>query len=461
VNLSSSRRKALSGMALLAVASIGLSACGSGGNGGSGGSGGSGGGQPATTITVWTAIGPDYNWQKPLLKQFTRQTGIKVNYEAYPETSFTDKLTTAQQAKSAAFSIFESPQSSTSQYGAYHGIASLNSYLSSAPGSWDRSGIPSGETGQCTLDGTVYCLPVQLDGGPQMFYNKSMFSAAGIAQPPSSWSQVVTDAAKLTTSAHAGICMRGSEAAPNGYPVLLMLPYYLPYSSANKGEYLSPAWKPLFRTPQALTWAKEYSALMTKYAPKGVGAYDYTDCVHAFQTGKVAMFWDDASLGAELWNPSLSSTAKQAGFDEIPCPSFNPTCLLSAPWGMYINPNVPVAQQQAAWKYLEFMESPTTQLAAFKQSKDPDVATRPDTLTYAIAHASSYGIPADYLSALRYGIKHIEDNAIPVTAAFAAVQAQLFVILSDMISAQVSPAGATSELQTQMTSTLQRFHLGS
>jgi multiple sugar transport system substrate-binding protein len=457
MKLSRFRRRVLAGLAVLSAVSLGLSACGSG----TGSGAASATGATATSITVWTAAGPDYDWQKPLLAEFTRQTGIKVSYDAYPETSFTDKLTTAQQAKSNAFSIFESPQSSTSQYNAYHGVASLNGFLATAPPSYDRSGIPAGETGQCTLAGTTYCLPVQLDGGPQLFYNKASFAAAHIAQPPATWSQVVSDAARLTTSKQAGICMRGSEAAPNGYPVLLMLPYYLPYSTANKGEYLSSAWKPLFTTPQALSWAKNYSTLMTRYAPRGVGAYDYTDCVHAFQTGQVAMFWDDASLGAELWDPAQSATAKDAGFDEIPCPPSNQTCLLSAPWGMYINPNVPAAQQRAAWKYLEFMTSPATQLTALRQSKDPDVATRPATVTYAIAHAASFGIPAGYLTALRYGIQHIEDNAIPVTAAFAAVQSQLFVILSEMISGQATPSAATTQLQNQMTTTLHRFDLGS
>jgi ABC-type glycerol-3-phosphate transport system substrate-binding protein len=455
MNLSRYRRRTLAGVALLGIATVGLSACGS-----SGGSAASTNGTTATSITVWTAVGPDYDWQKALLSEFTQQTGIKVNYEAYPETSFTDKLTTAQQAKSNAFSVFESPQSSTSQYNAYHAIAPLTSFLASTPASYDKAGIPAGETGQCTLNGTIYCLPVQLDGGPQMFYNKAMFAAAHIAAPPSTWSQVVSDAGELTTSAHAGICMRGSEAAPNGYPVLLMLPYYLPYSTANKGEYLDPSWKPLFNTPQAVAWGNDYATLMTKYAPRGVGAYDYTDCVHAFQTGKVAMFWDDASLGAELWDPSQSATAAQAGFDEIPCPPANQTCLLSAPWGMYVNPNVPAAQQRAAWKYLEFMTSPSIQLKAFEQTKNPDVATRPATLTYAIAHAGSYGIPADFLTALRYGIQHIEDNAIPVTAAFSDVQSQLFVVLSEMISGQLKPAAATTQLQSQMTSTLHRFNLG-
>ncbi len=450
------RSSALAGAAVLAVASLGLSAC-----GGSSGTSSGGTGKAASSITVWTAVGPDYDWQKSFLAGFTKQTGIQVSYQAFPETSFTDKLFTAQQAKSSAFAVFENPQSQTSDYKATSSILGLNSYLSSAPASYDRSGIPSGETGQCTLNGVTYCMPVALDGGPQMFYNKAMFSAAGIATPPATWSQVVADAAKLTTSKHAGICMRGSEAAPNGYPVLLMLPYYLPYSTANKGEYLSPTWKPLFSTPQALGWAKDYATLMTKYAPRGVSAYDYTDCEHAFQTGQVAMWWDDASLGPQLWNPSLSQTAKDAGFDEIPCPPANPTCLLSAPWGMYINPNVSSAEQQAGWKFIQYMTSPAVQRQAFQQSKNPDVATRPTTLSYAIANASSSGIPADYLTALNYGIQHIEVNAIPVTAAFTNVQSQLFVILSDMITGSSTPSAAVGQLQSQMTATLHRFNLGS
>jgi multiple sugar transport system substrate-binding protein len=198
---------------------------------------------------------------------------------------------------------------------------------------------------------------------------------------------------------------------------------------------------------------------MTKDAPRGVSAYDYTDCEHAFQTGQVAMWWDDSTLAPPLWNPSLSQTASDVGFDEIPCPPANQTCLLSAPWGMYINPNVSAAQQAAAWKYIQYMTSPSAQLTGFEESKNPDVATRTATLDYAIAHASTYGIPANFLVGVRYGIQHIEVNAIPVTAAFTDIQSQLFVILSDMITG-LPPSSGVKELQNQMTTTLHRFNLG-
>jgi ABC-type glycerol-3-phosphate transport system substrate-binding protein len=165
-------------------------------------------------------------------------------------------------------------------------------------------------------------------------------------------------------------------------------------------------------------------------------------------------------LGPTLYDPAQSKNAAQIGFAELPCPSFNQTCLLSAPWGIYINPNVRQSEQDAAWQYIQFITSPAIQQRALTSTKNPAIATRPATLSYAIGHAKDLGAPVDFLSALRYGIQHIEVNAIPVTPAFAAVQAQLFVILSNMISGKTSPEQGVADLQAKMTSTLKRFKLG-
>jgi ABC-type glycerol-3-phosphate transport system substrate-binding protein len=419
--------------------------------------------KPASNITVWGAVGDDYDWQQPLLKGFTAATGIKVNFQAYPETTMLDKIQAAQEVKSNAYAVFEEPQSQTSDYISLKGVAPIGQYLNNTkltPASYNRAGVPTGETAQCTVNGKIYCVPLFTDPGPQMFYNKAMFKAAGLT-PPKSWAQVQSDAAKLTTSTVSGICLRGSETAPNGYPVLLMLPYFLPYAANYKGEYLNAKWKPLFDTPQALTWANEYATLMQKYAPKGVSAYDYTDCQHAFQTGTTAMWWDDSSLANTLYQQSQDPQEyKNAGIDEIPCPSFNPTCLLSAPWGMYVNPNTTPAQQLAGYEFLEYMTSPKVQIYALNTKKNTAVATRPATLAYAIKNAAKFNTPTDYLQAVQYSTQHIEPNAIPVTAAFTVIQNTLFITLSQLITSQVSPSQADSQLQSQMTQQLQKFGLG-
>lgn len=412
---------------------------------------------PAKSITIWTAAAPDEAWQQPLIKGFEKSTGITVNYEAFPESSMQDKVQAAQEVKSTSFAMYEEPESLSSTYRSLHGISQIGPYVGNkalTPASYDLAGIPTGATAQCTLSGKIYCLPVDTDPGPELFYNKAMFTKAGLT-PPTNWTQVLSDANKLTTSKVSGICIRGSETAPNGYPVLLMLPYFLPYAKNYQGEYLNANWKPLFNTPQALTWAKVYAQLMQKDDPAGVSSYSYPQCTQAFNSGQTAMFWDDSTLANTMFEKSLDPTNYQnAGIDEIPCPSFNQSCLLSAPWGMYINSNVSTSEKLSAYKLMEYLTSPTIQIEALNQSKNPTVGSRPATIAYALKHVSRYGVPKQYLSAIEYATSHIEPNAIPVSSAFASIQNVLFVTLSQLIAAQISPQQALSQLQSQMTSTL-------
>ena len=418
--------------------------------------------KPATSITVWNSVLNNDNWQGALLKGFTKATGIKVNLENFPQASLTTKLSVAQTAHSTAYTLFEDPESETSNYLATQSVAPITSFLASktlTPASYDASGIPSSEVKQCTVGGVQYCEPNFLDGGPVLYYNKQIFAQAHLT-PPTTWAQVETDANMLTTPAHAGVCIRGSIAAPNGYPVLLMLPYFLPYAPNYQGEYLNSDWKPLFDTPQALTWAKEYETLMQKDTPKGVAAFSYTDCVNSLNAGKSAMFWDDSSLEPTVLNPKVSKLADDINVDELHCPSFNQSCLLSAPWGMFINKNVSAADQAAGWKFIEYMTSPSSQLAAFKfQGDDPSVATRPATLQYILKNAAKYGLNESAIAGLDYGSQHIEPNAIPVSAAFNPIQNSLFAVLSEMITGQVDPQKALTSLQSQMITTLKTFGL--
>jgi multiple sugar transport system substrate-binding protein len=418
---------------------------------------------PASSITMWTAAAPDEAWQQATLAGFTKQTGIKVTYDAFPEAVMQNKVQAAQEVKSGDFDMYEEPESLTSDYVALHGVAPINSYIKNktlTPASYNFAGLPAGSYAQCTLGKTQYCFPVDTDPGPEMFYNIGMFKAAGLT-PPTNWAQVLTDANKLTTKSVSGICIRGSESAPNGYPVLLMLPYFLPYAANYKGEYLNANWKPLFDTPQALTWANEYATLMQKDNPPGVSSYSYPQCTQAFNSGQTAMFWDDSTLANTMFEKSLDPKEyANTGIDEIPCPSFNQSCLLSAPWGMYVNNNVSKSHQLAAYELMEYLTSPKVQIEGLNASKNPTVGSRPATIAYAIKQgAAKYGVPQQYLSAIEYAAAHIEPNAIPVSAAFAPIQNVLFVTLSQLIAAQITPQQALSQLQSQMTTTLKTFHL--
>lgn len=449
-----SRRRCVT--AILAVASLAIAACSSSSSSSSSSpnaSSSSTSTATATSITVWTASNPLYDYQKSQLATFTKNTGISVNFQEIPEASILTKLQAAQTAHDSSFDFYEVPESLTPQYVALKGAEPIKPFLdntSDTPSNYDFAGLPPGSMTQCTVSGTLYCVPA-FGTGPLLYYNKQMFSQAGISKPPQSMQELLTDANKLTTSGHAGICLRGSNTAPNSFPAQMMLLYYLQYQANGQGIWLNQNYTPRLTEPAALQFANDYSTLMTKDAPKGVGAYGYPECLQAMQNGKTAMWLDDSAAASYVFN-SQGPAVSQIGYASIPCPSTNPSyCQLSAPWGMFINPNADAAHQLAAWKLLTFLSGSSFQQGALTNGKIPALVTRSALLSAA---STVSGIPSDLLPALNYIQTHIDPNAIPQTPAFNAAQQPLNVALSDIISGQSSPDNAFKTAQSQITAIL-------
>ena len=102
---------------------------------------------PASSITMWTAAAPDEAPQQPQLAGFTKATGIKVTYDAFPEAVMQNKIQAAQEVKSTDFDLYQEPESITSGYVALHGVAPINSYLKNTtltPASFNFAGMPPG-----------------------------------------------------------------------------------------------------------------------------------------------------------------------------------------------------------------------------------------------------------------------------------------------------------------------------
>ena len=440
--------------AALAVACLALAACSSSSSSG-GSTSAPASAAAAKQITVWTASNPLYDYQKSQLGLFTKDTGISVNFQEIPEASILTKLQAAQTAHDSSFDFYEVPASLTPQYVSLKGAAPIKPFLNNTsltPSNYDFAGLPPGSMTQCTVKGTLYCVPA-FGTGPLLYYNKQMFAQAGISGPPQTMQALVTDAGKLTNSSHAGICLRGSNTAPNSFPAQMMLLYYLNYQPNGQGIWLNPDYTPRLTEPAALQFANNYSTLMTKDAPKGVGAYGYPECLAAMSNGKVAMWLDDSAAASYVFN-GQGSAVPNIGYASIPCPPTNPSfCQLSAPWGMFINQNSDAAHQTAAYKLMTFLSSPSFQQGALTNGKIPALVTRPTVLASA---SKVQGIPSDLLTSLNYIQTHIDPNAIPQTSVFNEAQQPLNVALSDIISGQASPDSAFKTAQSQITAILKQ-----
>ncbi len=141
----------------------------------------------ASSVTIWTTSGVNYDWQQTLIPGFEKATGIKVNYDVIPESSLSDKLQTAELAKSNVYSVIEETQGQSATYVANQGAEPLTKFINNpslTPASYDFKGLSTGLYAGCTIKGVVYCLPTSLDAGPELFWNKALFKKAGIAGAP-------------------------------------------------------------------------------------------------------------------------------------------------------------------------------------------------------------------------------------------------------------------------------------
>src|ERR1700758_3464184 len=178
----------ISGAALAATAALALAACSSSGSSG----GGSGSG--STTLKLVVAdygTGPSNASAKywdGIVSAFQKaHPDIKVNVPSIPWTNFDQQVQTMIQNK-------QYPDITEGDYFSNYakdGLLYSASDVLSDPGNL----LPAFKT-QGTYNGVQYGLPFTTSSRT-LFYNKKMFTQAGISSAPQTWADVQADAAKI------------------------------------------------------------------------------------------------------------------------------------------------------------------------------------------------------------------------------------------------------------------------
>ncbi len=222
-----------------------------------------------------------------------------------------------------------------------------------------------------------------------LFYNKKAFKAAGIDQPPTTWTELAQDAAKLTN------------------PAKKKYGFYVPLGDA---EWISFAWEPLlyaeggsflnpdgtataFNSPAGVTalttWVnlmRNHSAPSTSYAEAGS-----FDGAPAFASGTVAMIENGQ------W---ALSTFDKAGVDYgvAPLPKGAAGSATSIGIGVGALLKTSTAEDAAGLEFLKFLSTPAEGAYLAKKNSglasDPAQAQQP-ALKEQIAKIPGYSVFAD------------------------------------------------------------------
>ena len=225
--------------------------------------------------------------------------------------------------------------------------------------------------------GGTYNLPISLSGNG-IIYNKALFEKAGIAAPPTTYTELLADSKKLSD---AGVIPFAMSAQDNWWPQFIVY-YALAEHGANEelGAEMA-AGKTTFS--ESTAWAESLDVvkdLTPYYMPNPVGT-SQTAAQSAFLGGQAAMF-------PATW---ILSDAREAGLDlgYMNFPTVDkPSNDL---WGTYqvrfgLNPNNGDAKLAASQKFLDFFLQDDTYKAfldkvkLFPTTKDVEIGADVDPL---------------------------------------------------------------------------------
>ncbi|GAA3782941.1 ABC transporter substrate-binding protein [Streptomyces phyllanthi] len=296
---------------LLLVAAVGtlitpLAAC-----AGAGGSGGSSDGDSINVLMVNNP--PMVELQKLTAANFTKDTGIKVNFTVLPENDVRDKISQdfanqAGQYDVATLSNYEIPI-----YARNGWLHSLDSYVRKDT-AFDQDDVLTPMTQALTAeDGKLYGEPFYGESSFLM-YRKDVFEKAGLTMPDKpTWQQVADLAAKVdkAESGMKGVCLRG---LPGWGEVMAPLTTVV---NTFGGTWFDKDWNAQLDSKEFKEATRFYVDLVRKHGEAGAAQSGYAECLNNMTQGKTAM-WYDATAGAGSLEASGSPVKGKIGY--VPAP---------------------------------------------------------------------------------------------------------------------------------------------
>src|SRR3954464_3773044 len=280
---------------------------------------------------------------------FTKQTGIKVNFTVLPENDVRDKISQefssqAGQYDVASLSNFEIPIYARSKW-----IAPLDPYVP-AHTQFNQNDILRPMTLSLTADdGKLYGEPFYGESSFLM-YRKDVLDGLGIQMPAKpTWHQVADIAARVDGKqpGMAGICLRGQ---PGWGQVIAPLTTVV---NTFGGTWFEKDWTPKVNAPEFNQATTFYTDLVKAHGEAGAAQAGFAECLTATTQSKVAMWYDATSAAGSLEAPDSPVKGKMA-YVQAPVKMTKSSGWLYT-WSWAIEKKS--AKQDAAWKFISWASS--------------------------------------------------------------------------------------------------------
>jgi multiple sugar transport system substrate-binding protein len=388
-----------------------LAACSS-----SGSSGSSSGGKVVLTEEDYFTAEPDNSAYNAIMKRCGAEAGVTIKRTPVAPTSIIQKV--LQQASAKTLPNFLMLDNPTLQQVAAAGALQPLTDLGVS-----TSGYPKGILSTGTYKGKVYGLQPTA-ASIALFYNKDMFTAAGLT-PPTTWDELKTDAQKLTTGDTYGLAFSGGTQTEAPWQ-------FLPFMWTNGGN------ENKIDSAATVSALQYWTDLVNDGSvSKGAVNWSQSDVNSQFMAGKAAMMVNGA------WN--IPVLAKQAnlhyGSVPIPTPKAGETVQLPLGGVVATAPRTKdTSNEKAVGKVVSCIVGDTTQTTLAKAE---------DSVPAKTALLSQFATDNPELKAFTQGSSGWRSRTAELGANWPKTEAALFQAIQAALSGKSSPQDAlTSAAQS-------------
>ncbi|MFF4507473.1 ABC transporter substrate-binding protein [Streptomyces sp. NPDC001401] len=310
------------------------------------GAGGAGGGSGSHSINVLMVNNPQMqDLQKLTAANFTKETGIKVNFTVLPENDVRDKITQDFSSQAGQYDVATISNYETPIYAKNGWLAPLTSYTKKDT-AFDQGDILPAMQESLTASGQIYAEPFYGESSFLM-YRKDVFKEKGLTMPANpTWQQVAGLAAKADGAKPGmkGICLRGLPGWGE-----LMAPLTTVVNTMG-GTWFDKDWKAQVDSPAFTKATKFYVDLVRAHGEAGAPQSGFAECLNNMEQSKVAM-WYDATSAAGSLEADGSPVAGKMGYAPAPVDQTKSSgWLYTWAWGL----QKASKHQGDAWKFISW-----------------------------------------------------------------------------------------------------------
>ena len=266
----------------------------------------------AQTLTIATVNNGDMVRMQALSPEFTKATGIELNWVVLEENTLRQNVTTDIATNGGQYDVMTIGTYEAPIWAKQGWLVPLDGLAADAAYDVDDL-LPAIRSG-LSYEDKLYAAPFYGESSFIM-YRKDLMEKAGLTMPEApTWEFIGQAARAMTDRANDinGICLRGKAGWGENMAFLTAM------SNSFGASWFDESWKPQFDQPEWKSTLDTYLSLMADAGPAGASSNGFNENLTLFQQGKCGM-WIDATVAASfVTNPTDSTVADKVGFALAP-----------------------------------------------------------------------------------------------------------------------------------------------